>query len=96
MATQIKPKRSSVPNNTPTTSNLESGELAVNMADRKIWINNGTDVIQVGAGTLAALSGISITNAASGDALVFNGTNWINTRIENPTDIAIAMAIALG
>jgi hypothetical protein len=79
MAAQIKPKRSNVPGNIPTTSNLEGGELAVNMADRKVWINNGTSVVQVGAGTLAALGGITLTTPVAGDALVYTGSTWANT-----------------
>jgi hypothetical protein len=79
MATQIKPKRSNVSGNIPTTSNLAGGELAVNMADRKIWINNGTQVVQVGAGSVGALSDVSLTTLVPEDILVYTGTGWTNT-----------------
>ena len=78
MANVIKPKRSNTASNVPTTSNLTSGELGVNMADQKIYINNGTAVVQIGAGTLTALSGVVITTPTSGQTLQYNGTNWIN------------------
>jgi hypothetical protein len=78
MANVIKPKRSNTASNVPTTANTTSGELAVNMADKKIYINNGTSIVQVGAGTLPALSGVVITTPATNQVLQYNGTNWIN------------------
>ena len=59
MANIIKPKRTSTPGNVPTTSNLASGELGVNMADKKIYINNGTSIVEIGSGTLAGLTDVS-------------------------------------
>jgi hypothetical protein len=79
MATQIKPKRSNVAGNVPTTSNLAGGELGVNMADKKVFINNGTEVVQIGAGSVAALSDVSAATSVAGDALVYTGTTWANT-----------------
>jgi hypothetical protein len=79
MATQIKPKRSNVAGNVPTTSNLAGGELGVNMADKKVFINNGTEVVQIGAGSVAALSDVSAAAPVAGDALVYTGTAWANT-----------------
>ena len=79
MANVIKPKRSNTASNVPTTANLSSGELAVNMADQKIYINNGTSIVQVGAGTLSSLSGVAITTPATNQVLQYNGTNWINS-----------------
>ena len=79
MANIIKPKRSNTASNVPTTSNLSSGELAVNMADQKVYINNGTSIIQVGAGKLSALVDVVITTPSNGQSLTYNGTNWINS-----------------
>ena len=78
MANVIKPKRSNTASNVPTTANLSSGELAVNMADKKVYINNGTAVVQVGAGNLTGLGDVVITTPTNGQSLTFNGTNWIN------------------
>ena len=44
MASVIKIKRSSVPNKVPTTSDIATGELAINTKDRKIYSSNGTTV----------------------------------------------------
>lgn len=79
MPNVIKPKRSSVGGNNPTTSNLASGEMGVNMADQKIWINNGTSVVQIGAGKLTSLADVSVSSPSSGQVLSWNGTNWVNT-----------------
>jgi len=78
MANILKPKRSNTAANVPTTSNLSSGEIAVNMADQKIYINNGTAVVQIGGGTLPSLNGVVIATPTSGQVLQYNGTNWIN------------------
>jgi hypothetical protein len=78
MANTIKPKRSNTANKVPNTSELVSGELGVNMADRKVYINNGTAVVQVGAGLLSALGDVTITSPTNGQSLSYNGTAWVN------------------
>lgn len=79
MANIIKPKRSNTAGLTPTTSNLASGEMGVNMADQKMYINNGTSVVQIGAGNLSGLNDVVITTPSSGQSLSYNGTNWVNS-----------------
>lgn len=81
MANTIKPKRSATASKVPTTTDLASGEIGVNMADQKVYINNGTSVVQVGAGKLSALGETAISSPASGQALVYNGTNWANAAV---------------
>ena len=44
MASQIKIKRSSVAGKVPTTSDIATGELAINTKDKKIYSSNGTFV----------------------------------------------------
>jgi hypothetical protein len=75
----IKPKRSSVAGKVPTTSDIVSGEIAINNTDSKIYQNNGTSVVQVGAGKLTALSDVVVTSPTSGQSLAYNGTNWVNS-----------------
>ena len=41
----IKPKRTSTSGNTPTTSNLEVGEIAINLADKRIYVRDSSDNI---------------------------------------------------
>ena len=53
MAQTIKLKRSSVSGNTPSTSDLELGEVAINTYDGKMFIkkNDGSDsIVEIGGG----------------------------------------------
>jgi hypothetical protein len=45
MATTIKLKSSSVSGQAPTTSNLDLRELAINTADGKLYVRQGTGVV---------------------------------------------------
>ena len=47
MATRIKLKRSTTAAAVPTTSNLEDGEVALNIADKKLYARNGSNIIEV-------------------------------------------------
>ena len=47
MATRIKLKRSTTAAAVPTTSNLEDGEVALNIQDRKLYARNGGNIIEV-------------------------------------------------
>lgn len=81
MANIIKPKRSNTAGLVPTTGNLTSGELGVNMADKKIYINNGTSVVQVGGGNLSALGDTNISAPSNGQSLAYDSASgkWINS-----------------
>jgi hypothetical protein len=80
MANIIKPKRSNTASKVPNTTELTSGELGVNMADKKVYINNGTAVVQVGAGNLSGLGDVVITTPSNNQTLVYNSTTsqWNN------------------
>ena len=47
MATVIKLKRSNTASSVPTTSDLADGEVALNTADKKIYVRNGSNIIAV-------------------------------------------------
>lgn len=47
MSTVIKLKRTTTASTIPTTSDLEDGEVAVNVADRKIYVRNGASIVEV-------------------------------------------------
>jgi len=49
MASTIRIKRSSVAGKTPNTSILSTGELALNLADKKLYSSNGTSVFELGS-----------------------------------------------
>lgn len=88
MANIVKVKRSNVAGKVPTTTEITGGELGVNMADKKIFINNGANIEQVGSGTLAGLSDSAITNPLNNDYLIYNGTKWVNTDRVNAKTIS--------
>lgn len=48
MATQIILKKSTTPGAIPLVGDLAQGELAVNVADRKLYTNNGSAIVSLG------------------------------------------------
>ena len=53
MASVIKLKRSTTSSSVPTTGDLADGEVAVNIADRKIYVRNGASIVEVANNTTA-------------------------------------------
>jgi hypothetical protein len=58
MATKIAIKRTSVAGRTPNTSVLDTGELALNITDRKLFSSNGSVIFEIGAN----VSAITVTS----------------------------------
>ena len=48
MASKILIKRSTTASSVPTTSDLDTGELAVNTADKRVYTNNGGTIVELG------------------------------------------------
>jgi len=53
VATIIKLKRSTTASSVPTTSDLADGEVAVNTADRKLYVRSGLSIVEVANNTSA-------------------------------------------
>lgn len=49
MASVIKIKRTSVSGNLPTTDNLATGELALNIPDKRLYTSNGSAILEIGS-----------------------------------------------
>lgn len=47
MATVIKLKRSTTASAVPTTSDLTDGEVAINIADQKLYARNGASIVEI-------------------------------------------------
>jgi len=47
MTSIVKLKRTTTASNIPTTSDLVDGEVAVNIADKKIYVRNGASIVEV-------------------------------------------------
>ena len=76
MATRIKLKSSITPNSTPTTSDLVDKEVAINIADKKLFVNNSGSIVEIGnaapntASVTAAMLASDITNGPSNHLFV--------------------------
>ena len=75
MANVFKPKRSSTASSVPTTSDLSDGEIAVNSADKKIYLRDGASIIEVAndgsSGTTSSLGIIASGHFSSAGATVY-------------------------
>jgi len=97
----IKPKRTTVGGNVPTTSEIVSGEIAVNLADKKLYVRDtGSNILELTTRTVSALDDTTITSVANGQVLKYNSSSskWTNQADSEgeAAGTAVAMAIALG
>ena len=78
MASVIKIKRTSVSGNLPTTSNLSTGELALNIPDKRLYTSNSTSVLEIGSNpsTLSVNSAYSfpVSDGTKGQVLKTDGS----------------------
>lgn len=66
MASTLKIKRSSVQGKAPTTSNLTTGELALNIRDGKIFTSDGTNIVELGANAnFASFGTLTVGNTSA-------------------------------
>ena len=73
MATVIKLKRSTTADNVPTTSDLVDGEVGINLADKKIYVNNGGTIVEVANAEGSAGNAGSFTTLTASGATTLNG-----------------------
>ena len=78
MASVIKIKRTSVSGNLPTTGNLSTGELALNIPDKRLYTSNSTSVLEIGSNpsTLSVNSAYSfpVSDGTKGQVLKTDGS----------------------
>ena len=78
MASVIKIKRTSVSGNLPTTDNLATGELALNIPDKRLYTSNSTSVLEIGSNpsTLSVNSAYSfpVADGSKGQILKTDGS----------------------
>jgi hypothetical protein len=70
VASTIKIKRSSVAGKIPTTSDITTGELAINTKDQKLYSSNGTAVFAVGS----KLTNLVVSGNTTITKLIANGS----------------------
>lgn len=99
MASIIKLKRNTGAGQVPSDGALQQGELAINLADKKLFSSsNGTDVIQISGdaysiGTVADTDGATIKLTGTGNAantnVVLTGANGIGVTSDGSGAITI-------
>jgi len=94
MATKIILKKSSTAGSAPLTSDLEQGEVALNLADRKLYTkDNSNNVIQVGHPYVGASAPSSPAEGdlwydTTNDALMaYDGTSWQSAGYQNLSEL---------
>jgi|TARA_S200002703_G_C3782464_1_gene241093 hypothetical protein len=85
MASIIKLKRSSTAGATPSLSDLETGELALNVKDQKLYSSNGTGVFQVFTGGAKAVSvgQTAVEDLTPSDLVVTSISGFANSVVDN-------------
>jgi hypothetical protein len=105
MATKIAIKRTSVAGRTPNTSILDTGELALNITDQKLFSSDGTNIFELGAN----LSSLSVSNtvtstglfpvtdntgAVGNAALTWNSGQFTNLTVDSTLSVRAAIDLA--
>ena len=92
MAMVIKPKRKFTAG-APTTSDIVEGEIAINTADKKLYVrDNSNNIVEIGgaAGTTA-----EITQNSHGfvvkDAIYHNGSTWAKAQANSVDTLALGI-----
>jgi hypothetical protein len=97
MSNIFKPKRSNVASSVPTTSNLFDGEMAVNSADKKIYLRDGSEIVEIANNTQVTEHKIldNITSSFDGIATQFtissSSINFLNSEITTAARLLISI-----
>jgi hypothetical protein len=98
MSQQIVLKRTTNDPGIPTTSNITlAGEVAVNLATKKLYVRGvGDDIIELTSQPLDNGSDIEISSAAHDHGLAYdnNTGKWKNSTVA--IDTAVAMSVVFG
>ena len=97
MAMVIKPKRKFTAG-APSTSDLVEGEIAVNTADKKLYVrDNSNNIVEIGGGGGGSTS--DITQSSHGfavkDAIRHNGSSWVKAQANATSTLALGIVTAV-
>jgi len=91
MAVVIKPKRGT---NTPGTDDIASGEIAIDTSAKKLYINDGGTVKEIGGGG-AGGSTTDVTQSSHGfsakDCIRHNGSSWVKAQADSASTLALGV-----
>ena len=97
MANIFKPKRSSTSSAVPTTGQLADGELAVNSADKIIYLRDGSNIVELANNTTITEHKIldDISSSFNGSTTQFtissSSTNFLNSEITTAARLLISV-----
>ena len=99
MSMVIKPKRKFTAG-APGTSDLVEGEIAVNTADKKLYVrDNANNIIEIGGGG-AGGSTTEVTQNTHGlqvkDAIRHNGSTWVKAQANDGATLALGVVVVRG
>jgi len=80
MASVLKIKRSAIAGKTPTTSNITTGELALNTADGRLYSSNGSVVFEIGSNPHSLSVGAGSFSIANG-AISFPSSDGLDGQV---------------
>jgi hypothetical protein len=89
MASVVKIKRSSVQGKAPTTSDIQTGELALNTRDGKLFSTDGSSVFEVGAN----LSSLSVSSNNGIKFYESDGTSYV--QLTGPSSLTTNITLTL-
>lgn len=91
MSSKILIKRSTTTGAVPSTSDLDTGELAINTVDKKLYTNNSGTIVEIGV----LPSAIDVTNNATvGGTLAVTGNTTLSTG-STTGDFSVAGSLTL-
>lgn len=86
MAIKFKPKRTTTPGNTPSTANLDTGEIAINLADKKLFVRDtSNNVLELTTRRVESLDNVNISGLSNNQILQYNSSTlkWENTALSS-------------
>jgi hypothetical protein len=94
VSTVIKIKRSETPSQIPGAGSLETGELAMNITDGKLYTkNSGGTVKEVGGAGSATLQDITDNSGVTTNDIVLNGSDLVfEGALENAFETSLTVA----
>jgi len=100
MANIFKSKRSNTPSSVPTTSNLADGEMAVNSADKKIYLRDGSEIVEVANASAPQVTEYKILDDISSQfdgiktqfTISSGSVNFLNSEITTAARLLISIA----
>jgi hypothetical protein len=95
----IKPKRKFTAG-APTTSDIAEGEIAINTADKKLYVrDNSNNIVEIGGGGSASGATTDVTQSSHGlavkDCIRHTGSAWTKAQANSNSTLALGVVTAV-